>query len=277
MENPFSVTRSEERIITYFSNGFRVLRSDDGIIIFRKAGVNIVDVVGEGGRKFYLAGNLIVYNDGYETKLFDCTTHEISNIQRKYEDIYRHYYVGDDLWLQTSDKLARVKDGFSIIAHKCELVIRATDDYVVVITPIHWDPAGCTYVYDKIGSEGFDAYKFFIRWAIYKTSDLQILHKGEFQTINPVTKNMTIEESYRGYLNMIGDTITITKERIEIYDTEFKLSERLTGECVVCFESVNMMQMLPCKHTEICKSCVGQLTKCPLCRARILEVVFAFK
>ncbi|KAK7094527.1 uncharacterized protein [Littorina saxatilis] len=45
-------------------------------------------------------------------------------------------------------------------------------------------------------------------------------------------------------------------------------------QCEICFEDVAKVQLYPCKHSDICETCVNKLLisnkrECPFCRARI--------
>ena len=42
--------------------------------------------------------------------------------------------------------------------------------------------------------------------------------------------------------------------------------------CYVCYESKADSMLLPCGHLGLCLTCVKQLSRCPLCRAKILGV-----
>ncbi|CAG5122508.1 unnamed protein product [Candidula unifasciata] len=46
------------------------------------------------------------------------------------------------------------------------------------------------------------------------------------------------------------------------------------GDCVVCFEESNIVQLYPCLHRSLCEECVIKIVSsnrriCPLCRTRI--------
>ncbi|BFZ25580.1 hypothetical protein BsWGS_28619 [Bradybaena similaris] len=46
------------------------------------------------------------------------------------------------------------------------------------------------------------------------------------------------------------------------------------GECVVCFEESNIVELYPCKHKDLCENCVTTMISanhriCPLCRSVI--------
>ncbi|KAL8540178.1 hypothetical protein ACS0TY_001670 [Phlomoides rotata] len=46
--------------------------------------------------------------------------------------------------------------------------------------------------------------------------------------------------------------------------------------CKVCFESPTAAMLLPCRHFSLCKSCSLACSECPICRAKIVDRIFAF-
>ncbi|CAH9114728.1 unnamed protein product [Cuscuta epithymum] len=46
--------------------------------------------------------------------------------------------------------------------------------------------------------------------------------------------------------------------------------------CRVCFESSTAAMLLPCRHFCLCKSCSLACAECPICRAKIVDRIFAY-
>jgi hypothetical protein len=274
MENHFTVVSAEEQTIHYFSNGFRVTRSKEGTITFRKEQIAVVDVIGFSKPQFYQIDNLVYYTDDTNTKTFNFTTHEIGQIERKYTNIINHYHVGEQLWIQEHGIISRVGERANFQTSNCELIIKATDDYVVVCEPMHYNDYGYDYLYTAKSSN----YKVFsgynIHCSILRTSDLSILQKAELDTIAPATYEFKYK-TYKNYLNMIRDSIIISKDEVEIYDVKFKLMKEIIEECCVCMEDKRMVKLMPCKH-RICAVCSGKINStCPQCRQYVVNTEWA--
>uniref|UniRef100_A0A0B6ZR64 RING-type domain-containing protein n=1 Tax=Arion vulgaris TaxID=1028688 RepID=A0A0B6ZR64_9EUPU len=65
-----------------------------------------------------------------------------------------------------------------------------------------------------------------------------------------------------------GDTVA--KRRTKSSDTP----KSHTGECVVCYEESNIVELYPCRHRSLCEDCVLKIISrntrvCPLCRRKI--------
>lgn len=44
------------------------------------------------------------------------------------------------------------------------------------------------------------------------------------------------------------------------------LSKDSTGECVICLEGSLSVILLPCRHLCVCRVCLQEIDKCPICR-----------
>ena len=53
-------------------------------------------------------------------------------------------------------------------------------------------------------------------------------------------------------------------------------ADRQQTECAICFEEARSILFYPCGHVLTCTRCAGPLTKCPTCRAPIVQKIRAF-
>lgn len=44
------------------------------------------------------------------------------------------------------------------------------------------------------------------------------------------------------------------------------LSKDAAGECVICLEGDLSVILLPCRHLCVCRVCLQEIDKCPICR-----------
>ena len=92
---------------------------------------------------------------------------------------------------------------------------------------------------------------------------------------NPSTFSATYGQTLLNILSsMSGETNPPTNtEQVErpVIDTR---GEELytTDECVICMAKSTQVIIIPCNHKITCKSCVGKIDICPMCRGDILSI-----
>lgn len=45
------------------------------------------------------------------------------------------------------------------------------------------------------------------------------------------------------------------------------------GECVICLEGALDVVLLPCRHQCVCRVCLKEIDRCPICRAKFSTYV----
>lgn len=45
------------------------------------------------------------------------------------------------------------------------------------------------------------------------------------------------------------------------------------GECVICLEGALSVVLLPCRHLCVCRVCLDEIDRCPICRAKFSTYV----
>lgn len=82
----------------------------------------------------------------------------------------------------------------------------------------------------------------------------------------------TLEESNEIVNNMVEEIKDkySGESEIEEQEDEILIGASVKCECCVCYmEIYQQYALIPCGHNEVCKKCIAQLDKCPICRIPI--------
>lgn len=48
----------------------------------------------------------------------------------------------------------------------------------------------------------------------------------------------------------------------------FGTRDATAGECAICLEGAIAAVLLPCRHFCVCRTCLEEIDRCPICRAK---------
>ncbi len=69
--------------------------------------------------------------------------------------------------------------------------------------------------------------------------------------------------------------INNTTKIYKITDTDDIPEEEM---CIICYNSTLKNEVLvPCGHTQFCNKCIKDITKCPLCRQAVTQIIKIYK
>lgn len=66
---------------------------------------------------------------------------------------------------------------------------------------------------------------------------------------------------------------TVTLAGVYVQQEIFGRSDASSSECVICLEGELAAVLLPCRHLCVCRACLREIDRCPICRAKFSTYV----
>ena len=109
-----------------------------------------------------------------------------------------------------------------------------------------------------------------VNFHIYKTKNFHKLISGYVDVYNMYLKGSVITgDIYQNHVRYITNGVTFGSDLISVFTQEYRIIRADCVECCVCFEKHPKATLYPCRHDDFCKTCVGKVGTCPICRAEI--------
>jgi hypothetical protein len=109
-----------------------------------------------------------------------------------------------------------------------------------------------------------------INFHIYETKNFHKLVSGRVGVYNMYLRGSVITaDTYQNHVRYITNGITFKGDLISVFTQEYRITRADYVECCVCFEKSIKATLHPCGHNDFCKTCVGKVGTCPICRTEI--------
>lgn len=270
------ITSYESRVIKIFKNGTHLLRSPKAVI-FVTGGMQVEcplpsenDVTGI----YSVDAQTVVFEHDGKLKVLGIGV--VRNIEVKNFNTIDHHYVGNDLILQNTGSLLRVRDSIKVesdlIQFDSNVIIKSNGEHVIIAMPMYGDGFKTSMGYAPHISSKINfkkPYKMAILvYEIYIAKDFSTMQNGVLEATLPI-EELTYKNCKK-HIKLMSSTITMFDTSVLIHGRFLKLGSVVTGECCVCMEHRKLMEFIPCKHRYVCDRCIYRLTGlCPICRAEI--------